>query len=161
MMDDKDVFMGFHETYRRIGESSTTSIESYANSVALAELLISKGIVGMDELDRRRREVERRMVQQQTETRTTVQLGDGPPDKYDEETTVKIDCSQRLHLCRAACCRLRFALTEQDIHEGSVEWEITEPYLNRQREDGYWHPLRWRVAAMQRVFEPPRGLPDV
>src|SRR5262249_48952941 len=60
------------------------------------------------------------------------------PDKYATDGQgVEIDCESRLHLCRAACCRLRFPLTWQDIHEGVVQWEPDQPYLNRQREDGW------------------------
>jgi len=48
-----------------------------------------------------------------------------------------IDCEARLALCHAACCRLRVPLTRQDLAEGIVEWEPDQPYLNRQRPDGY------------------------
>lgn len=60
------------------------------------------------------------------------------PDKYGIEAgTVHIDCEQRLHLCRAACCRMRFVLSEQDVREGVVQWEPGAPYMNRQGADGY------------------------
>jgi Fe-S-cluster containining protein len=60
------------------------------------------------------------------------------PDKYAiQSETVHIDCGRRLHLCRAACCRLRFVLSEQDVREGVVQWEPGAPYMNRQRADGY------------------------
>ena len=61
-----------------------------------------------------------------------IHLADVPAYKYTMETPpVEIDCAARIPVCRAACCRLRFAvLTEQDIHEGKVEWELTHPYVN-------------------------------
>ena len=59
-------------------------------------------------------------------------------DKYDLGTAhAPIDCEARVGLCRAACCRLRVPLTRQDLDEGIVEWDPDEPYLTRQRPDGY------------------------
>jgi hypothetical protein len=59
-------------------------------------------------------------------------------DKYTLGTgQVEIDCDARLTLCRAACCRLRVPLTRQDLDEGVIRWDADQPYLVRQREDGY------------------------
>jgi Fe-S-cluster containining protein len=91
----------------------------------------------MDELDRARRAVENRLTEATEAAGMGVQIAD-EPDKYALPTAdvVQIDCESRYELCRAACCKLRFALTEQDIHEGVVRWELSAPYLNRQRGDG-------------------------
>jgi hypothetical protein len=35
---------------------------------------------------------------------------------------VEIDCPRRIPLYKAACCRLRFALSRQDVEEGIVQW---------------------------------------
>lgn len=59
-------------------------------------------------------------------------------DKYAPDTApVEIDCADRLPLCHAACCRLRVPMTRQDLEEGVVQWDARQPYLNRQRPDGY------------------------
>lgn len=70
---------------------------------------------------------------------TTIGVNIGPePDKYAlNGLAAEIDCESRLHLCGAACCRLRFPLSFQDIGEGVVQWQRDEPYMNRRREDGY------------------------
>jgi Fe-S-cluster containining protein len=54
---------------------------------------------------------------------------------------VEIDCANRLHLCKAACCRLRFALSHQDVEEGIVQWEFAHPYFIAQDKDGYCNHL--------------------
>jgi Fe-S-cluster containining protein len=128
---------GFHEAYRRIAVTTQQATEASAQTYALAELLIAKGVLGMDELDRARRAVEERLAVAVQEAGMGVQLAD-EPDKYavPGDETVQIDCASRYELCRGACCRLRFALSEQDIHEGAVRWELAAPYLNRQRADG-------------------------
>lgn len=58
-------------------------------------------------------------------------------DKYALVGQVEIDCASRLPLCRAACCRLRFALSAQDVREKFVRWDPQAPYLNAQRADHY------------------------
>ena len=58
-------------------------------------------------------------------------------DKYTWEGGVAIDCESRLHLCGAACCQLRFPLSEQDLLEGVVAWDPEHPYMNAHGDDGY------------------------
>jgi len=135
--DTAELFRGFHAAHRRIGEASVGMLEASANIYALAEVLIRKGLIGLDELERARGAVATRLEERARES-LSVQVATGAPDKYAmAEQTVEIDCENRVHLCKAACCRLRFALSEQDVEEGVVNWSIAEPYLNRQTGDGY------------------------
>ncbi len=57
-------------------------------------------------------------------------------DKYAMKG-VDIDCAARLHLCRARCCMFTFELTEQDLEEGRIAWEVTQPYKIRHEADDY------------------------
>lgn len=132
-----ELLLGMHEAHRRVGAATARTFDLSTRVYALAELLVRKGVIGLDELDRVRDEVEERMDKTYADERLDVQLAPDP-DKYAlDGDAVDIDCESRLPLCRAACCRLRFALSEQDIHEGVVQWSLTEPYLNRQTPDGY------------------------
>ena len=136
-LDTAELQRGFHEAHRRIGASASSSVNAAANAYALAELLVKKGLIGLDELEASRRAIESRLQERMQDT-MTVKLAADAPDKYEmAEQTVEIDCENRVHLCKAACCRLRFALSEQDVVEGVVNWNIAQPYLNRQRPDGY------------------------
>ncbi|MEJ2853701.1 MULTISPECIES: YkgJ family cysteine cluster protein [unclassified Saccharothrix] len=130
------VLSGFHETFRRLGLNTELTVQLAAQVFALAEVLIARGVVGLDEVNRRQRALEGRL-RADSDADNAVQLSE-EADKYALETErVEIDCASRLPLCRAACCRLRFALSRQDVEEGAVQWEIARPYLNRQRADGY------------------------
>ena len=51
------------------------------------------------------------------------------PDKYESRDLPMIDCDRRLPLCRARCCKLPFALSQQDIDEGVVRWDPDRPYM--------------------------------
>jgi Fe-S-cluster containining protein len=57
-------------------------------------------------------------------------------DKYGFDD-VQIDCESRRHLCKAACCKLSFALSRQDIEEGFVKWDLGHPYMIAKVRDGY------------------------
>jgi len=56
------------------------------------------------------------------------------------EQEPEIDCAARLHVCKAACCRLHFALSVPEIERGGpLKWELGHPYFNRHNSDGYCH----------------------
>ena len=57
-------------------------------------------------------------------------------DKYTAETS-KVNCSERMHLCKARCCRLAVALDFKDLDDG-LRWEYSRPYeLKRDKTTGY------------------------
>lgn len=58
-------------------------------------------------------------------------------DKYAATGTAEIDCENRVHLCRAACCSLTFPLSRQDLDEGIIHWDAELPYMIAQDADGY------------------------
>lgn len=135
---DDEVLAGFRTAHHRTGVNLLRTLEATANVVALSEVLISKGIIGLDELDRARRAAEDRLSKAYGEAGLTVALTEGVEDKYAMgEASVEIDCAGRRPFCRSACCRLRFALTAQDVDEGVIRWTLGEPYLNRQKPDGW------------------------
>lgn len=49
-------------------------------------------------------------------------IGESPP------------CEELIPICQARCCRLRFALSTEDLDEGIVRWDYGRPYMIRQRE---------------------------
>ena len=53
--------------------------------------------------------------------------------------TVAVDCEARLPICHAVCCRLRFALTLEEVESGPLKWDLGRPYYNRHDSDGYCH----------------------
>ena len=133
-----ELYAAFRDAHRRMSMANGRQYKVAAYTYALAELLVRKGVFGIDELDEVRREVEGRLDEQYMDSRVTYKVWDEAPDKYElAEESVEIDCEARMPLCKAACCRLRFALSEQDIGEGIVQWDVTQPYMNRQREDGW------------------------
>ena len=129
--------------YSHSRENANTSkvLEVASFSYALIELLMERGLISVEELDQRKREVGQRLVEKFAEKGMGVALTDDAQDKYAYDRPVQIDCENRLALCRGACCRLRFALTVQDLEEGTVKWELGRPYMIRHQENGYCHHL--------------------
>lgn len=57
-----------------------------------------------------------------------------PPDPAPE---AEINCAERVHLCKAVCCKLNFALTPSEVRSGKIEWDQQYPYLIAHGENGY------------------------
>ena len=58
-------------------------------------------------------------------------------DKYAMQSPSGLDCETLLPLCQARCCRLTFALSFQDLEEGTVQWNYSIPYRIRQASDAH------------------------
>jgi Fe-S-cluster containining protein len=66
-----------------------------------------------------------------------------------------IDCEARLPYCKAVCCRLRFALTVEEIESGPVKWDLGRPYFNRHGPNGYCHQADAETLACSIYDERP------
>ncbi len=57
--------------------------------------------------------------------------------KYEVEGAAGIPCAELIPLCRARCCTFVFALSTEDLDEGVIRFDYGQPYMIRQRSDGY------------------------
>src|SRR5262247_1047008 len=121
----------------RENTNTSKTLEVMAFAYALIELLLEKGLLTEEELNDRKRQVALRLVEKLKDSGMGVMLQQPEIDKYTFEGGARIDCENRVHLCRAACCRLRFALSKQDLEEGIVKWDLARPYLIARESDGY------------------------
>src|SRR4030095_12327274 len=106
-------------------------------SYALIELLAERGLVSIEELNEKQILVNKRLAEKFAEKGMGVALTNEERDSDGTVPNVEIDCENRLHLCHAACCRLRFALTAREVERGDVKWNLGQPYMIRQGADGY------------------------
>lgn len=137
----KEIVEGLLYAHSRLSTTTGKTLEVASFLYALVELLSEKGLITIEELDERKAVVAGRMVEQWREKGVGVVFQDPEYDKYAFEHEVEIDCAGRVHLCRAACCRLPFALSKQDLREGVVRWDLGQPYLICQGKDGYCNHL--------------------
>jgi hypothetical protein len=141
--------------HARLSENMKITLEAASFLYALIELLSEQGLISIQELDERKREVAARLVRKNSEKGVGVLLQEPEYDKYTFEGEAKIDCENRVHLCKASCCRLPFALSKQDVREGIVHWDLGQPYIIAQEKDGYCtHLERGACHCMVREHRP-------
>lgn len=137
----QEVVKGLLYAHSRANANTSKTLEAASFLYALVELLNEKGIITIEELDERKRVVGERLAQQFRETGMGAVLQEPEYDKHTFQAGVEIDCENRIHLCKATCCRLPFALSKQDIREGIVHWDLGQPYMIDQGQDGYCNHL--------------------
>ena len=137
----EQVAEGFIYSHSRENANTSKVLEVASFSYALVELLSERGVISIEELDERKKQVGKRLVEKFTETGIGVALTDDDRNKYDYASSVEVDCASRLELCRGACCRLKFALTVQDLEEGKVKWDLGRPYMIRHNAEGYCYHI--------------------
>jgi Fe-S-cluster containining protein len=133
----QEVADGLLYTHARLRDNTQKNLEAASFLYGLIELLSEKGLISIEELDERKAEVAQRLTKKTSQQGIGVFLQEPEYDKYTFEGEAKIDCENRIHLCKAACCRLPFALSKQDIREGIIHWDLGQPYIIAQEKDGY------------------------
>ncbi|HWE61382.1 MAG TPA: YkgJ family cysteine cluster protein [Chloroflexota bacterium] len=125
---------GLIQTHNQMNVLAQELFAAAAQTRALASLLAQRGLISEEEYEAQRRKEEAQLAEHFSQRKVGERMSDLIPDKYalPADELPQIDCASRYHLCHAACCSLRFALTRQDLVEGFMRWELSEPYLNRQ-----------------------------
>jgi len=136
-----EVAGGLLYCHSRLNSNTSKLLESASFLYALVELLTDKGLVKLEELEEKKREVAERLLESFLDKGMGVAMQEDERDKYTFDETVEIDCESRVHLCKAACCRMSFALTQQDVEEGVIKWDLGRPYLIAQDSEGYCRHL--------------------
>jgi Fe-S-cluster containining protein len=68
----------------------------------------------------------RRLVERISKDRSMVRLATFR-DKYQVHSP-DIDCASRIPLCQARCCSMEVSLSAQDVREGGIPFDLTQPY---------------------------------
>lgn len=132
-----EVVSGFLYAHSRANTNTGKVLEVASFCYALIELLKEKGVLRIEELDERKDGLQNRLIEKFRDAGIGVMLQDPEQDKYKFEGGVEIDCQNRVHLCKAACCRLAFALSKQDVEEGTIKWDLGHPYMIARDAGGY------------------------
>ena len=136
-----EIAAGFRYTHFRADANTGKLLEVASFLYAAIDLLSEKGLLDIAVLDEHKKEVATRLKDKFTERGMGVCYQKLEQDKYSFEGAAKIDCEKRIHLCKAACCRLPFALSKQDVEEGIVSWDFSRPYLIAHKPNGYCQHL--------------------
>ncbi len=135
MLDDQRLEMErglrFAHIMMMVGQSQGN--EALAAIMALADLLVGKGIISGEEFDQTRAQAQEQVAGMPQPRVRLANMG----DKYADVRTAEIDCHARIHLCHARCCTFNFYLTAQDLDEGVARWDYGNPYWIKRQDNGY------------------------
>jgi Fe-S-cluster containining protein len=131
----REVVSGFLYTHDRLNANTELIVKAGSRLTALADLLIEKGIVTGEEVERRGGVACQELSKQLQDQGIGMIIQDSVPDKYALNDLAKVDCSKRIHICHAACCRLAFALSSQDVADG-IHWDLGWPYMIAKKDNG-------------------------
>src|SRR5262245_58712948 len=101
----QEIAGGLFYCHARERMNTTKTIEVTAITYVVIELLLEKGLLTEEQLDERKRKVAEGLSEKFREAGMGVVFQDPEEDKYKFQTTTGIDCENRIHLCKAACCR--------------------------------------------------------
>lgn len=133
----KDLSSGLIYTHSRINANTNKNLEAASFLYALIEILNEKGLLTIEELDERKKQVAKRLVNRFVDSGLGLMYQDPEYDKYSFDQEAQVNCESRLDKCKAVCCKLPFALSRQDVEEGVIRWEFGRPYLIAHGDDGY------------------------
>jgi Fe-S-cluster containining protein len=136
--NDPELARGLMYVHDQLGRGLLKHDELAAHVHALTESLIASGALVLRDFEKRKEKTKQMMLEEALTKWEGAEILNDDTDKYSVEP-VKINCAERLHLCKAACCRLDFHLSRQDLHEGVVKWDVGRPYHIRRRADGWCH----------------------
>jgi hypothetical protein len=132
-----EMLRGLIYAHNRANANTAAAHEANATLHALVELLIECGVVDGETFQARRERAAEQLRREYLERGMAVAMQEFGVSKYEFKGGAEIDCENRLQLCKAACCRLPFALSKQDVQEGIVKWDLGQPYLNVRDKQGY------------------------
>jgi Fe-S-cluster containining protein len=137
----EEVAAGLRYAHFRADANTGKLLEVASFLYAAIDLLSKQGLLDITELDERKKAAAAQLMEKFAERGMGVVYQKPEQDKYTFAQEAKIDCGNRLHLCKAACCKLRFALSKQDVEEGIVHWDFSAPYVIARGTNGYCQHL--------------------
>jgi len=132
----QEIVRGLLYIHSRLDVNTDETLEARSLVVALVDMLVAKGLITTEEMENARQTEAARLATECGAKGFGVVLQTAVEDKYATDEEIVIDCAGRVAFCRAACCRLGFALSRQDVKEGVVRWDMEKPYLIARSADG-------------------------
>jgi Fe-S-cluster containining protein len=134
---ERDLLRGLVYSHNRANANTAELHQACATLQALVELLVERGVLEQEELTARREQAAEQLRGQYLTQGMATAMQEFGVSKYAFQDGAEIDCASRIHLCRAACCRLPLALSREDVQEGLVRWDLGQPYTIARDGDGY------------------------
>lgn len=133
----RQVELGFMFEHTMLSSVAKHAMRAEATVLVLKRMLVEAGVVDEEAVERLVDEELTQAAERESQRGIALVVNERDEDKYAITDLPEIDCANRVALCHAACCSLRFPLTRQDVEEGVVRFDLGQPYFNRVDESGY------------------------
>jgi hypothetical protein len=122
-------------THTALGRNSMRISEVESFTYGLIDVLLAKGLVSQEEVGRAAEH-----VRSEAEGKGEA-AGPGVALRMDaevsQESTVTVNCAERMPVCHSICCKLGFALTAAEVEAGQIRWDLGRPYQIRHEASGF------------------------
>ena len=142
---DRQVERGNLFTHTALSDYAARANETEAMINGLVDYLVAHGMVESEGLLSAVEAARAEAAAKHELVSAGVALRVDPPDA--DPAGNPVNCEERLHICHAVCCRLRFALSAEEIESGRLRWDLGQPYYNRRGEGGYCHRIDGETKA--------------
>lgn len=137
---ERQVERGGLFTHTIVSRNADRIHEAESFLYGVIDVLIEKGVLTRDEVLQCASKVRQEMEEKGENIGPGIALrieGDGSR----QDDFVPVNCSDRLPICKAVCCRLSFALSTEEVELGKIKWDLGEPYYIRHELTGSCHHL--------------------
>jgi Fe-S-cluster containining protein len=133
---ERQVERGSLFTHTALSDNAERLNEVEAFVYGVVDVLVGKGMAAADEIAGAAEKVRAQMEDQDETSAPGIALRHDQPAPGGDDF-VPVNCAERIHVCKAVCCKLSFALTPDEVESGTTKWDLGSPYHIRQEADGY------------------------
>ena len=142
--DDVKIVQELERQLERSGYFTHSSLSNQAERIneiesflyGLIDTLIDDGKVEKEKLEKVVKKVRTETVERKEHFHAGIAIRmDGEEKKKDD--FVPVNCEERLPVCKGVCCKLNFALSVDEIEDGTAKWDLGQPYYIRHKTTGY------------------------
>ena len=123
-------------THTAIGQNAIRLGDVEGFVFGLIDVLVAKRLVTLEEVETALEKVKTEMAEKDDYPSANVAMR-VDPESAEEAPAVPVNCAERMHICKAICCKLHFALSQEEIESGKVKWDLGQPYYIRQETNGF------------------------
>ena len=132
---ERQIIRGTLFTHTALGKQSERVNEIESFLYGAIDLMIKKGIIKEKELSEAAKEVKKESYEKGEQA--FVGVGIRIEEENEEKEFTPVNCEERMHICKAVCCKLNFALSVEEIESGNAKWDLGQPYFIRHEKTGY------------------------
>lgn len=136
-MNNKDLenqmIRGQINTHQTLSDMSERINDLEAFVFGINDAIIEKNVISSKYLFKKIEQVRKNMMDSGEMASAGIALR--KDTNIPEENTV--NCAERMHICKAICCKLNFPLNAEEVESGIVKWDLGRPYYIRHDAGGF------------------------